>query len=242
MADESCEPLNLTMKKQRPIAIVAPNAIAPYLNRLDNEITKNFEQTAEDLSKPQKINNDCLDLTVVSKYNKNEHSNLKYDTGFPHEQLKKFIGKQDFNSDKNIFSEDTILYDHLKGQDPKATNIFKENKILDIYDTLSNKNPTTEGIYSMINTLAEQKFLTALYMNSILSQNMGYGFGYPQTLEQNLLNNQNNLLNNFVDKQNTSASQLFRIGDKNLNLETVIKNEVNTPENNIFSTQQFNKR
>lgn len=238
---EDCiEPLNLTVKKQKPIAVVAPSAIVDN-NRIKNE-QKNFD-VPEDLSLKykDKINNnyDCLDLSVVSKYDKNEHNFIKENNEL-NAKLKNYIEKDDFttsaSNEKNIFNEGTILYDNLKGQESK--DIFKDAyKINDnIYDLASKP----DGIYSMINTLAEQKFLTALYMNSILAHNFSYGFGYPTNgfLEQNLLNNQSVLLNNYVDKQKTEASKFFKYGDKFSNLETVINNEINTEFNN-FSPQHL---
>lgn len=273
-SEENCEPLNLTIKK-KPVAVVAPSSIIDtsnktFLNKYyDNEIStfnnKYYDSGPEDLSAKQNNifnnNSDCLDLTVVSKYNKNEHlSNYMKDTitGFPHEQLKNYIEKDTCDNtskssvyDKNIFNEEKRLYDHLKGQDTKTSNIFKEAYKMseNLYDSLSNKQmSTTEGLYSVINTLAEQKFLTALYMNSLLAQNLSYGFGVnytnPGLLDQNLRNNQNTVLNNLMDRQKLS-SQLFRDGDKNLNIETVIKNEVNStdiPNSKSTTATEHSKR
>lgn len=228
--EDNCEPLNLTIKK-KPVAVVAPSAI--LTNNYSNDATSNNKyeySNPEDLSVKNIFNNnnECLDLTVVSKYNKNC---IKETNNFPHEQLKNFLEK-DPNSvyEKNIFNEEKRLFDHLKGQDTKPSNIFKE--AYKMSESLYEKQmTTTEGLYSVINSLAEQKFLTALYMNSLLAQNLPYGFGinYSNTelLEQNLRNNQNNVLNNLMDRQKLT-SQLFRDGDKSLNIETVIKNEVNT--------------
>lgn len=266
--NDCCEPLNLTMKKKKPIAVVAPSSIIDNnknINKYDNNETvnnKNFDSPPEDLSynKCDNIlnnNNECLDLT--NKYNKNEINSLNLkenNTGlFQNEQIKNFIEKDtinDFNNsfyDKNIFTNENItkFYDDYQ----KSNNIFKDAyKITENFYDNNNKqiSTTPENIYSMINTLAEQKFLTALYMNQLLTQNFGYNFMYPSAngnvLEQNILNNQNNLLlNNFADKQKSLPSQLFKVGDKNLNIESIIKNEVNNPTNNAkTTTSQPNKR
>lgn len=264
------EPLNLTIKK-KPVAVVAPSAILDmsksYLNKsYENETLQNnkySESNAEDVSAKNNIFNnnttDCLDLT---KYNKNElKSNcLIKDTNansFPHEQLKNYLEKDasDYLNkssvyDKNIFTEEKRLYDHLKGQETKTSNIFKEAYKMSetLYESLPNNKqiPSTEGLYSMINSLAEQKFLTALYMNSLLAQNLPYGFGvnYSNTgllEQQNMRNSQNTILNNLMDRQKLSSQLFSRDNEKNLNLnlvETIIKNEVTPPETISNNKQQ----
>lgn len=225
------EPLNLSVKKTKPIAVVAP--IAPVENKNNNE-QKNLFDLPQDLSikiDKDKINNnyECLDLTTPSKFNKNEkHNFLKDDLN---QQLKNYIEKSDFNNsvnnEKNIFNESS--------NDPKES---LKNTYEKFYSSFSN---SPEELSSVINSLAEQKFLTALYMNQILAQNLNfnYGLGYGSNLDSNILNNQSTpLLNNYFDKEKPASSKLFNKND-NKTIDSLIKNEVKNEYNKVSHSKRY---
>lgn len=222
------EPLNLTIRK-KPIAIVAPSAITMdanqnvkainhNINKIINDSVKFYDDAPEDLSirKHEETETNFL-------YEKNTNLNLhnECNNNNNNEDLQKYLlknlqeaGRNSYN--KNSFEETVKEYD-LK------SNIFKDvYKISDFYETLANRNLTTpENIYSVINHLAEHKFLTAWYMNSVLS--MPYMGLSPKGFAPNQPVNsptKNSILNNLLDKK---PSPDFKPA---LNFDTIIKNEM----------------
>lgn len=221
------QPLNLTIKK-KPIAIVAPSAVIDASNQNANKTMnqnkflneiKYCEETPEDLSvrKKDEEEDDFLYEKNINKefiLNNELHNNNNNNT---HEDIEKYLMKNETRNsyNKNSFEETVKEYD-LK------SNIFKDvYKISDFYETLANRNlATPENIYSVINHLAEHKFLTAWYMNSVLSMpymNLNGKNFLPATNSPS----KNSILNNLLDKKPS--------GDYNktaLNFDTIIKNEM----------------
>lgn len=234
------EPLNLTIRK-KPVAIVAPSAVLDTNENIkptnnnnsinNNNNTNNNNKTnsdkqcedgPEDLSvkKPQEEEEKKQpppynkQTNKDSNLNNNEFNFLQYNN----EELRNYLFKS-VGETRNIYNKNTFE-ETIKEHDLKS-NIFKDvYKITDFYETLTNKNlAAPKNIYSVINHLAEHKFLTAWYMNSVLS--MPYLNLNPKSFAQNTNSPaKNSILNNLLDKK-TSADY-----KTTLNFDTLIKNEM----------------
>ncbi|XP_017778501.1 PREDICTED: protein pangolin, isoforms A/H/I/S isoform X7 [Nicrophorus vespilloides] len=214
------EPLNLTIKK-RPVAIVAPSSVVDFYQNTIVHKTVNRDKAPTD--KPEDIPQDLSLKHLKSEFDEptptDKQNNNKFNN---HEELRKYLSKDEVvknNSyNKNSFTEN--IHD-LK------TNIFKDiYKMNDFYE----KNlASPDNIYSMINHLAEHKFLTAWYMNSVLNMNLPYLNlnKQPSSFDVNSTNSaaNNSILNNLLNKKPST----------DVNFDTLIKNEMR-PEKTTTTT------
>lgn len=221
--DGSDEPLNLTIKK-KPVAIVAPSSIVDTNQNLkttnnnskgkndNNEFSYNsafnsekYDEFPQDLSLKKRN-----DLSIeLNKFDKQIYNNEKLNSS---NQEEKFLHKC-VNEIKNNYNKKSFM-DNVKEQELKTNIMNTVYKANDLYENFNNKNLVApENIYSMINYLAEHKFLTAWYMNSMFTGNLTYS-----SLQQH--SNNNSILNNLLDKKVPKDDRSA------LNLDTLIKNEM----------------
>lgn len=229
MDDVNEEPLNLTIRK-KPIAIVAPaiidtNQNVKLINQNNNKPissseSKSYEDGPEDLSVRKIEDVDDNSSVKDELYEKNTNLNKEYNNNNNNnDDIQKYLRK---NFDARNYYNKNSFEEHVKDYDLKS-NIFKDvYKITDFYETLTNRNLTTpENIYTVINHLAEHKFLTAWYMNSVLS--MPYMNLNGKNFMQNHPTNsptKNSILNNLLDKKPSGEYKTA------LNFDTLIKNEM----------------
>ncbi|XP_018331094.1 protein pangolin, isoforms A/H/I/S isoform X3 [Agrilus planipennis] len=246
--DSNDEPLNLTVKK-RPVAIVAPSSINDLNNYLakhnnsNNNINNNIKEKPEDVA--NKVEDEPQDLSL-KKRNNDHPENCRDQNNFDdlNSFRKKYFyaspnegGNNDLNmkgETKNSYNKNSFM-EAMKERELKTNIMNSVYKSNNIYDYLNNRNlETPENIYSVINSLAEQKFLTAWYMSSMFS---GGGFPYaggfvppnfpniPDMLSPNLTNapGNNSILNNLLDKK------VFKDEKPLLGIDKIIKNEVERP-------------
>lgn len=201
------EPLNLTIKK-KPVAVVAPTSVHPTNNNhpdVPSIETSKYDDHPQDLSL-RKRNNDGF-----------TNNNLKEDA------LYKRVNETKDNYSKKCFM-DSIREQELKSN--IMNTVYKGNNLYDGYDS---KNLTaSENIYSMINYLAEHKFLAAWYMNSVLGGNFPFASNpFQQGIPPNHPNN-NSILNNLLDKKVTNEEKPV------LTFDTLIKNKVTS--DNVYDS------
>ncbi|KAF7282478.1 hypothetical protein GWI33_002623 [Rhynchophorus ferrugineus] len=174
MTDCPEEPLNLTVKKM-PIAIVAPFSRTEPANEKSTDVSETPTDLEDAKWNPDEYPEDlslkgkCLDLSK----NTNVHNNLN-----PSEQLKNYLMKKEERHDlysRNVYS-------------PSKKDLSEDSK-----DDQAPSDP-----YSFMNAL-DSKFLTAWYMNSLLSQ---------QQQARQLLNftAQSNPSSTFENKSNSPSS------------------------------------
>ncbi|XP_031348932.1 protein pangolin, isoforms A/H/I/S isoform X8 [Photinus pyralis] len=222
------EPLNLTIKK-KPVAIVAPSSIVDsnqnlktinnnnnHKARIDDELTisafdyDKYEDVPQDLS----FKKQCNDISNNNKSAENHKFGYNDKLNNTSNQEDNFLHKY-VNEIKNNYNKKSFI-DNMKEQELKSNIMNSVYKANDIYENINNKNfAAPETIYSMINYLAEHKFLTAWYMNSMFAGNIPYppGAVFSQT-------NNNSILNNLLEKKVTKDSR------PSLGIDTLIKNEM----------------
>lgn len=140
----SCEPLNLSIKK-RPIAVVAPSSVA----------TSSENQTDTMLLEKPRIHRPF----EVS----DDDSNSK-------------PSPQPTTSSTDL-TDEVICLDLSKKEENRVTdnNLTGNEKLMEYFAPFLQENQdgvlsNPESIYSMINHLAEQKLIQALYMNTLIAQ------------------------------------------------------------------------
>ncbi|XP_023712640.1 uncharacterized protein LOC111867222 isoform X4 [Cryptotermes secundus] len=199
--DSWCEPLNLVKKKSKPVAVVAPSSVVEK-NNPEKEICK-----ADSTEPVIKESDDIAPVDFDDNSGKLDSiSHLKgSDSARPTGMLEALLTRKDpsqlqRNSDltqNNHNSEKRKNGDaKVSGGDQKSGNDSKRTSpaehagsypgMLGGFDPLR-----PDGLYSMIHSLAacEHKFLTALYMNSLMSAAVAtppgvmhppaLGFGFP---------------------------------------------------------------
>jgi hypothetical protein len=182
--DSWCEPLNLVKKKNKPVAVVAPSSVVEK-NNSEKEICK------ADAAEP--VIKNC---TGISKgdVGDNSGSALKLDSVShpmgadnirPTGMLEALLTRQDpkqlqrntdltentYNTVKRNESEkdcggDEKICSNVSNRTPVVEDVGGPPSPLSNFDSLR-----PDGLYSMIHSLAscEHKFLTALYMNSLMT-------------------------------------------------------------------------
>lgn len=186
------EPLNLTIKK-RPVAVVAPSAV--ILDANQNVKVSNIRRVSGKSNLQAESPEDLSVRKDLNDYISNGNDALR-------QYLFKNVSGDDKNFEKNNF---------LKESELKA-NIFRDfYKMNEFYD----KNLATDNIYSMINQLAERKFLAAWYMNSVL------GMPYSETKNATNSPTKNSILNNLLDQKPIADFK------NSVNFDTLIRNEMN---------------
>ncbi|KAK5642120.1 hypothetical protein RI129_008287 [Pyrocoelia pectoralis] len=225
------EPLNLTIKK-KPVAIVAPSSIIDtnqnfktinnnnHKIKNDDEFTisafdyEKYEDAPQDLS----FKKQCNDISnnkssELNKFDNDYNDKLNNTSNQEDNFLHKYV-----NEIKNNYNKKSFI-DNIKEQELKSNIMNSVYKANDLYENLNNKNfAAPETIYSMINYLAEHKFLTAWYMNSMFAGNIPYppGAVFSQS-------NNNSILNNLLEKKVTKDNR------PSLGIDTLIKNEMSEP-------------
>ncbi|CAH0546216.1 unnamed protein product [Brassicogethes aeneus] len=213
--ENSDEPLNLTIKKM-PIAIVAPfhhvdqnhnikinNNNDDKLPANNNNNNKNEEDVPQDLSRKTPTSENGLDLSTKKQPEKIYHN----------EQLRKYLCKDeqsDNSYNKNTFNGDNQIVNDY-------------NKLRDFYENIANKGDNN-NIYSFLNNLCDNKFLSAWYMNTMLTQQNPY-LNYapppsPYECKSDTSPNRNRILNNLLDKKPYNPCK-FPTG-----FDALIKNEM----------------
>ncbi|XP_030757971.1 transcription factor 7-like 1-A isoform X6 [Sitophilus oryzae] len=208
MTDSPDEPLNLTVKKM-PIAIVAP------FSRTEPPSEKAQDESADerlDFKWEQDINELPQDLSLKSKSpditkNTNAHRNLN-----PSEQLRNYLLKKE--EPHNLYSR----------------NVYSPSK-KDSNEDLPSTDP-----YSFMNSL-DNKFLTAWYMNSLLSHqqqqarqflNFSSHSNPSESLESKTSTaSSNRILNNLLEKKPYTTYK-FPSG-----FDALIKNEMEGEQTEI---------
>lgn len=218
----SDEPLNLTIKK-KPVAIVAPSSIIDINQKF--KTVNNIKEINEDDCFNDAFNYDkveeCPQDLSLKKHNEcsmnNNFSNNKFNDKLKApSQDDGFIINKCVNEIKDNYNKKTFI-DNVKEQEIKSNIMNSVYKAQDLYESFNNKNLVApENIYSMINYLAERKFLTAWYMNSMFAGNLATPYHHQQQQQQP----NNNILNNLLEKKTTKDDKSF------LNIETLIKNEM----------------
>lgn len=196
------EPLNLVKKKSKPVAVVAPSSVVEK-NNPEKEICK-----ADSTEPVIKESDDIARLDFDDNSGKLDSiSHLKgSDSARPTGMLEALLTRKDpkqfqRNSDlsqNNYDSENRKNEDgKVSGGDQKSGHDFSKRTSLVEHvgscpGTLGDFDPLRpDGLYSMIHSLAacEHKFLTALYMNSLMTAAVAtppsvmhppaLGFGFP---------------------------------------------------------------
>ncbi|KAJ8919840.1 hypothetical protein NQ315_006369 [Exocentrus adspersus] len=159
------EPLNLSVKKKMPIAIVAPfSVVDPKSNNNNNavSVTRREEDLPEDLS----VKNDIgLDLTQHSKSNLNRNHQLRSYL-CKNEESRSLYDRNIFNGDKEAPQPDTDnFYAFLKSLDSKFLSAWYMNSVLNQqnpYMDLANatyrpKPDTSPSSNKILNNLLDKK-------------------------------------------------------------------------------------
>ncbi|PSN40683.1 hypothetical protein C0J52_21716 [Blattella germanica] len=185
--DSWSEPLNL-VKKKKPVAVVAPSSVVEK-NNTENENckTESIDSSVKDLNTAK----ECYEYDDTS----NPHSKLDFneESPKPSGMLEALLTNKD-----SKYIQNTGEVDKTENENDLMK---KEKEIVSSSDDPGGGTPATpggfdplrpDGLYSMIHSLAacEQKFLTALYMNSLMSATVAtppsvisppvMGFGFPR--------------------------------------------------------------
>jgi hypothetical protein len=201
--DSWSEPLNLVKRKSKPIAVVAPSSVVEKSSP-EKEICKadSAEPVVRDSSDILKVS--CDDSSAsVSKLDSRSHlkdADIVRPTGMLEALLTRKDPKQ-FQSTsettQNKYNAEKICEgEEFSGEDEKTgcdgRKMMGEHAGGRSASTHSGCDPLRpDGLYSMIHSLAacEHKFLTALYMNSLMNAAVvtppsvmppsALGFGFP---------------------------------------------------------------
>ncbi|XP_065161345.1 protein pangolin isoform X5 [Atheta coriaria] len=239
------EPLNLSIRK-KPVAIVAPSSIVDgngnikptvYHNKLGEHAAKT-EDAPEDLSvkKTNMMNGkssppqDCDKPDNLSSDSKKDVNGPLPPWQYANEDLRKYLSKSVSEQVKNNYNKNSFAESVMAKDKDLTTNIFK-----DVYknnDSYEKNLSSNDNIYSMINHLAEHKFLTAWYMNSVLNMNLPYFNLNNYDAAAAAANNgsvsaNNGILNNLLNKKIENEVKIPS------HLDTLIKNEMRV--NNVKS-------
>ncbi|GLG96772.1 Uncharacterized protein GBIM_03682 [Gryllus bimaculatus] len=160
------EPLNLVKKKNKPVAVVAPSSV----------VEKNNDKMKFDSPESQPIvneKNDCKDIFDLSVSKKSE----LVDEPNPFLALlrKSCLSTATSTSINDKSDDDSQKQEKISDEEDNETSVEKKQEDSKTTETaassLLESNLKREGLYSMIHNLAssEHKFLTALYMNSLLN-------------------------------------------------------------------------
>lgn len=201
--DSWCEPLNLVKKKNKPVAVVAPSSVVEK-NKFEKEICK--ADLAETVIK------NCIDISK-GNFDDNSGSSSKFDSlshlmgavsARPTGMLEALLTRQDTKelqrstdvTQNNSTVERNESERECGGDEKICNNICNMTPVVEHAGgpphTLSSFDPMRpDGLYTMIHSLAacEHKFLTALYMNSLMTAAAAsppsvmpppvLGFGFP---------------------------------------------------------------
>lgn len=201
--DSWCEPLNLVKKKNKPVAVVAPSSVVEK-NNSEKEICKADSAEAlikncSDISK-----GDCGDNSgSASKFDSISHL-MGTVNARPTGMLEALLTRQDTQQLQR--STDLTQNNYTVKRNESEKELGGDEKICnDVYNMMpvvehAGGPPSTpssfdpmrpDGLYTMIHSLAacEHKFLTALYMNSLMTAAAAsppsvmpppvLGFGFP---------------------------------------------------------------
>lgn len=238
------EPLNLSIRK-KPVAIVAPSSIVDgngnikptvYHNKLGEHAAKT-EDAPEDLSvkKTNMMNGkssppqDCDKPDNLSSDSKKDVNGPLPPWQYANEDLRKYLSKSVSEQVKNNYNKNSFAESVMAKDKDLTTNIFK-----DVYknnDSYEKNLSSNDNIYSMINHLAEHKFLTAWYMNSVLHMNLPYfnlnNYDAAAAANNGSVSANNGILNNLLNKKIENEVKIPS------HLDTLIKNEMRV--NNVKS-------
>jgi hypothetical protein len=203
--DSWSEPLNLVKRKSKPVAVVAPSSVVEK-NNLEKEICKadSTEPVINDSNYIYKGDFDDNSATVPQlasighlKDMDNARPTGMLEALLTRKDLKQFqrisdITQNNCNTEKISDSEKESGGDEKIGCDGSKTVPLVEHAEGGPPSTVHGFDPLrTDGLYSMIHSLAacEHKFLTALYMNSLMTAAVAtppsvmpssvLGFGFP---------------------------------------------------------------
>lgn len=201
--DSWCEPLNLVKKKNKPVAVVAPSSVVEK-NNSEKEVCK--ADSAEAVIK------NCSDISK-GDFDDNSGSASKFDSISdvmgaanvrPTGMLEALLTRQDpkqlqrsTDLTKNNYTvKRTESEKECGGDEEICNNVYNMMPVVEHVggppSKLSSFDPMRpDGLYTMIHSLAacEHKFLTALYMNSLMTAAAAsppsvmpppvLGFGFP---------------------------------------------------------------
>lgn len=226
--DGSDEPLNLTIKK-KPVAIVAPSSIVDTnqnFKTANNNKTKSEYDFTISAFNSEKYDEAPQDLSLKKQRNYYSNNLSKFDQDTYNDKLnssnedEKYLLQKCVNEIKNNYNKKSFM-ENIKEQELKTNIMNSVYKANDLYENFNNKNfVAPENIYSMINYLAEHKFLTAWYMNSMFAGNLGYPSTGVFQQHSGQQSNNNSILNNLLDKK------VLKDDRTALNIDTLIKNEM----------------
>lgn len=203
-SDSWCEPLNLVKKKNKPVAVVAPSSVVEK-NNSEKEMCK------ADAAKA--VVKNCSDISEgdfdgnsssASKLDSISHllgANSARPTGMlkallTRQEPKQFQRSTDLTENNCNTVKGNVSEKECGGDEKISANVSNVTPLVEHVggppSTLSNSDPLRpDGLYTMIHSLAEceHKFLTALYMNSLMTAATAsppsvmpspvLGFGFP---------------------------------------------------------------
>jgi hypothetical protein len=177
------EPLNLVKRKSKPVAVVAPSSVVEKTNP-EKEICK-ADSTEPVIKDSSDIFKGSFDDNSASVSKLDRISHLKNtDNARPTGMLEALLTRKDpkqfhrtNDSIQNKYNTEKICEgEKVPGGDEKVgcdgRKMMGEHAGGRSASTLSSSDPLRpDGLYSMIHSLAacEHKFLTALYMNSLMT-------------------------------------------------------------------------
>ncbi|KAJ4441663.1 hypothetical protein ANN_11521, partial [Periplaneta americana] len=185
--DSWSEPLNLVKKKNKPVAVVAPSSVIEK-NNPEKEISKSdsIETVIKNCHNVSKGN--CVYDDVPELDSSNQCKNADFDR--PGGMLEALLTRKDptrfqrvndtainnYGKDEKTEEHD-VNSDKVVGGDKMGCDFNKMTSGVDdpgggIANPIGGVDPLRpDGLYSMIHSLAacEHKFLTALYMNSLVT-------------------------------------------------------------------------